>query len=170
MTPMFIIEGIEYSFMIKTKLTWHEAMFGKWPDGWRLPSKQELLKLFYSETSSHVDEWYWTHNILDGENMSCCVNLYTGNEYYFECQQKKCVRLVRDNNIENIKELRDFGWALRKMKEGYRVRRKTWRNNSSNLALMSTPFRHVVKFDMEDFVEPWLTFSLDIVKDDWEIK
>jgi hypothetical protein len=91
--------------------------------------------------------------------------------------------------LEHI-ELTDFGWAVKKLKEGYKVARSGWNGKSMFLFLVQgsqfkvnrapllgiypegTEIKYQPHIDMktaQDTIVPWLASQSDILADDWEI-
>jgi hypothetical protein len=165
--PEFVVNGLEFSEVLPNTYSWDELMAIEWPEGWRVPKRWELSMLYEEEHSSRCEHFFWSDTTAAPDDYYALgISFVYGFDVCNERDNDEHVRLVRD--VDSTEESHDFGWALRKIKEGCRVRRKTWRDNSSSLSLMHTPFQHVVKLDLEDFVEPWLTFSSDVTRDDWE--
>jgi hypothetical protein len=60
--PEFTVGNLEYSHILPDEYTWHEAMnLGK--DGWRLPTKDELVALYAQELKSHGMNRLWSASL-----------------------------------------------------------------------------------------------------------
>ncbi len=85
---------------IEGTYTWHQAMeLGK--DGWRLPSKEELLKLYWSNIMPS-DNCYWSSSPYAASSYYAWVVYFSsGDEYNYVKGNSFYVRLVRELPITN---------------------------------------------------------------------
>ena len=69
--------------------------------------------------------------------------------------------------------MNDFGWAIKRLKAGFRVARAGWNGKGMWLALqvpdvnskMSLPYIYMETAD--DKLVPWLASQTDMLADDW---
>ena len=66
-------------------------------DDWRLPSKNELKKVFHSRSKfkNKTTSFYWTSSTFDPDSGSYGVNFRHGYSYWYENSKKGYVRCVR---------------------------------------------------------------------------
>jgi hypothetical protein len=81
------------------KMTWNEAMekFKNNPEGWRLPTRMELLLMYEhrEELGSFGKTWYWS-STTDGNLCAYYQSLYNGLQYWDYRDDDNRVRCVRD--------------------------------------------------------------------------
>jgi len=61
--PEFTVNGLEFSETIPDKYKWDELMAIEWPEGWRVPTKQELMLLQSKEPKSHGHYICWSSTV-----------------------------------------------------------------------------------------------------------
>ena len=74
-----------------------------------------------------------------------------------------------------MEEIKDFGFALRKLKEGKKVSRFGWNGKNMFLAyrhpsseeICTLPY--LVMFTADQKWVPWLASQTDVLAEDWEI-
>ena len=85
------------------KMTWNEAMekFKNNPEGWRLPTRMELLLMYEhrEELGSFGKTWYWS-STTDRRNYAYGQDFYDGNQNWSHRDDDYRVRCVRDINKE----------------------------------------------------------------------
>jgi hypothetical protein len=85
------------------KMTWNEAMdkFKDNKDGWRLPTREELLLMYEhkEEVGNFEEDWYWSatpvkHHI----NFAYLQNFYRGTQnwnYMLDHNRVRCARSIK---------------------------------------------------------------------------
>jgi hypothetical protein len=71
--------------------------------------------------------------------------------------------------------LTDFGWAIRQLKDGFKVTREGWNGKGMWLALqlpdeyskMGRPYIYMK--DAQNLNVPWLASQTDMLAEDWEL-
>ena len=74
-------------------------------------------------------------------------------------------------------ELRDFGWAIRKLKSGRFVTRSGWNGKGMYLFLKeplttdvgAPTLPYVMMYTAQGDLVPWLASQSDVLSEDWEI-
>jgi hypothetical protein len=85
------------------KMTWNEAMekFKNNPEGWRLPTRMELLLMYEhrEELGSFGKTWYWS-STTDGNYYAYNQNFHDGDQGWSLRDDDDRVRCARDINKE----------------------------------------------------------------------
>jgi hypothetical protein len=80
-------------------MTWPEAMdkFKDNPDGWRLPTKDELSLMYQHKDilGGFASAYYWSSS-ENSSNYAWCQNFYNGDQYNYSKTNTKRFRVVRD--------------------------------------------------------------------------
>ena len=97
--PEYTLDGLEYSFYLPNKYDWYglEARCFLFEDGWRVPTRCELINLFDSTPESRDNYLLWSC-LADGcENTDAWfVHFYFGYSLSSDRAYHYHVRLVRD--------------------------------------------------------------------------
>jgi hypothetical protein len=94
--PLFTVNGLEFSETLPDRYTWDDLMAITWPDGWRVPTRWELVMLYDEKPESHCDVSYWTATSV-GSFGEYAWSVYFLYGYVIGGLRKHCyyVRLVR---------------------------------------------------------------------------
>lgn len=151
----------------------------------RLIAKEHNLEMAKNESDEEIS-FEMAELLLDGTGTmeGIVATLYTAAWAFAELRER-----LKGYEAAWAREMRecestDFGWALRKLRRGFSVRRKGW-NGKGKFIKLQTPDEHskmtdsyiymdASNFETDDpaaprYRVPWMPGQTDMLADDWEI-
>ena len=95
----FKLNGLEYSAVLPYSYTWAELEERgfSFSDGWRVPYRHELIKLFDSVEASRDDAYLWSASVnANYSDYAWYVDFNNGGSYYNNRTEFHGLRLVRE--------------------------------------------------------------------------
>ena len=95
----FTLGGLEYSAILPDPMTWEDlkAMNFRFYDGWRVPERYELIRLFDAVEESRDNSFVWSASASASDSDDAWgVYFYDGHSSYGNRTNSYDVRLVRE--------------------------------------------------------------------------